>query len=115
MGLKSIGKVDHYDSFRKINVVFKERSFQKMPGISTIEIDGRVHSFVAHDDSHEEKAAIYEELSRMEQELFAAGHEPHVHRVTRTGLDDEGKRADLCSHSEKLAIACLWFLQDDCN
>lgn len=37
-------QLGRYDDYERVFGAFKERSFRKIPGISTIEIDGRVHT-----------------------------------------------------------------------
>ena len=85
--------------------MMKARGMKKIPGQCSIEIDGCIHTFVAHAKSHSRSAEIYGELSKLSAELRSAGHVPRIDLVSSEAVDAEEKADQLCSHSEKLAIA----------
>jgi len=80
----------------------------KIPGISQIEVNEEIASFVAHDPIVETNVDLKKELIRIEQEILSFGHSPDLSLVTHP-LDaiksDEDKRWSLCTHSERIAIA----------
>lgn len=82
----------------------------KIPGISSIEIDGQLHSFVASDTSHPMYPAIRAKLQEVKDKLVADGHVFDTSWCTSQGALTEAEKIDaLCQHSEKLAL-CLGLL-----
>ncbi|KAL4202035.1 hypothetical protein AMTRI_Chr02g261750 [Amborella trichopoda] len=59
----------------------KERGIKKMPGRSWIEVKNKVHSFLAYDDSHPLKDAIYTEIRRLDVEMREVGYVPNMTHV----------------------------------
>ncbi|KAG0602552.1 hypothetical protein M758_10G022300 [Ceratodon purpureus] len=93
-----------WDDSTTIRKVMEDRGLKKDRGESSIEIDGKVHSFVAEERSHPEIDAIHTELETLTQELKEAGYIPDM-RFVLHDVDDTQKEKALCHHSEKLAIA----------
>lgn len=87
-----------------IRKVMDDRGLKKERGESSIEIDGKLHSFVAEEQFHREIDAIHGELEKLSQELKEAGYIPDM-RFVLHDVDDVQKEKTLCHHSEKLAIA----------
>ncbi|KAI3523964.1 hypothetical protein L1887_02513 [Cichorium endivia] len=56
----------------------KNRGIEKNPGVSSIEIDGKVVKFVAGDKSHVKSECIYEMLQNISCELMISGYVPEV-------------------------------------
>ncbi|KAL2507416.1 Pentatricopeptide repeat-containing protein [Forsythia ovata] len=56
----------------------KELGIQKRPGISSIEVDGVVHEFMAGDLSHVDAEHIYETLEQLSLELRISGYAPEL-------------------------------------
>jgi pentatricopeptide repeat protein len=96
----------------RIREMMDQRGIHKIPGLSTVEIDGQRETFVAHEDSLESSsledkdkyAQLYLELAKLECELRQVGYVPDLTSVTR-GANDAEKEHFLCAHSEKLAIS----------
>jgi len=84
--------------------MMQERGIRKEPGRSWIEVDNKVHDFVAADTSHPEAKEIYVVLRRLNEKIKAEGYIPDTRLVLRN-IDEKDKELALCSHSEKLAIA----------
>jgi len=79
----------------------------KIPGISTIEINGECHSLVASDDSHPMYHQIMDKLREVAKKLLDNDYKFDLSWCTSpTALTEEAKIDALCKHSEKLAI-CL--------
>ncbi|CAF2060113.1 unnamed protein product [Brassica oleracea] len=84
------------------------KGIKKVPGCSSVEVDGVIHEFVVGDESEEESESIYAMLGEVMQRLREeAGYVSDTKEVL-LDLDEEGKVKTLSYHSEKLAIAfCL--------
>ncbi|MQL81675.1 hypothetical protein Taro_014144 [Colocasia esculenta] len=81
----------------------KSKNLVKTPGCTMIEVGNAVHLFTSGDRSHEQTAAIYQELERLTGKMVEAGY----CAVTGTALydvEEEEKAHMLKVHSEKLAI-----------
>nr|UPT49103.1 pentatricopeptide repeat protein AaPPR190 [Agave angustifolia] len=91
----------------------KKNKSRKGPGMSYIEINGRVHQFSAGDKSHPRTQEVYAKLDEMVQRLRLAGYAPdaasQVSRVkdcyAENGDEREEREQALLLHSERLTIA----------
>ncbi|KAM6545945.1 hypothetical protein CsatB_026681 [Cannabis sativa] len=63
-----------WDESGMIRKVMRDTGVKKMPGGSSIEINNRVHEFIAGDTSHSEMYKIYEVLYDIFNQLKVAGH-----------------------------------------
>lgn len=88
----------------ELRKVMRDRGISKTPGCSFIELKGRVHEFVAGDNSHPQSEEIYDKLDEMINKLKFDGYSPKTSEVL-IEMEDEKKETALCRHSEKLAIA----------
>ncbi|PKA52128.1 Pentatricopeptide repeat-containing protein [Apostasia shenzhenica] len=86
-----VGNLDYSAGVRKI---MKERGIRKKPGCSWIEVDNRIHSFIAADINHPEITSILKELDKLMEMIGAIGY----------ANEDRGLRSKR-HHSEKLAMA----------
>ncbi|KAK9269288.1 hypothetical protein L1049_001058 [Liquidambar formosana] len=84
--------------------LMKNNKVKKFAAYSWIEIDDKVHKFVAEDRTHPETEKIYEELNRLIRKLQEAGFTPDTNLVLHDVGEDE-KFESICYHSEKLALA----------
>ncbi|ONK79380.1 uncharacterized protein A4U43_C01F5770 [Asparagus officinalis] len=89
----------------RVRTMMAERGVKKVPGCSSIELDGVVHEFIAGDGKNARKKEIYEMLEEMSERLRGAGYEPDTKEVLLDIEDEEVKESSLSHHSEKLAIA----------
>ncbi|XP_051140635.1 pentatricopeptide repeat-containing protein At5g15340, mitochondrial [Andrographis paniculata] len=97
----SSGRSDKADSFRHD---LREKGIRKVPGMSTMFVDGRIHRFSAGERSHPQIIDIYAMLDEMIQKLKSAGYVPDISCQILSGSgDEEAERALMC-HSEKLAL-----------
>ena len=87
-----------------VRSMMEGRGIYKEPGWSWIDIDNKVHRFIAGDKSHPEAKEIYATLNRLNEKIKAEGYVPDTRLVLRN-VDEDVKEGALCSHSEKLAIA----------
>uniref|UniRef100_A0A0E0M2E0 DYW domain-containing protein n=1 Tax=Oryza punctata TaxID=4537 RepID=A0A0E0M2E0_ORYPU len=95
----------NWTGVHKVRKLMLDRGVQKVPGSSSIEIDGVIHEFISGDKSHSSKEDIYEMLSEMCQQLKVAGYVPDTSHVLLDIDDEDVKESSLALHSEKLAIA----------
>eukprot|EP00249_Psilotum_nudum_P005436 c18877_g1_i1 orf=2-511(+) len=95
------GRLDDVALVRK---AMKDRGAKKVAGISCIEVDNRVHEFIAGDISHSQKDEIYTELRRLSRDMEEAGYVPEIKAVLHD-VQEKKKEHVLFYHSEKLAIA----------
>ncbi|EPS65080.1 hypothetical protein M569_09698 [Genlisea aurea] len=101
----SLGKFETADSFRKD---LESRGTRKIPGISTMFVDGEVHQFSAGERSHSRIEDIYGMLERMIPRLKQAGYVPDVDSSSSSSrihdADEDSKECALQTHGEKLAL-----------
>ncbi|OVA15413.1 Pentatricopeptide repeat [Macleaya cordata] len=96
---------DKWDEVHKVRKMMWERGIKKLPGCSSIELDGVVHEFIVGDITHLRKKEIYEMLDEMGEKLKVAGYKPDTEQVLLDIEEEEVKQTSLGHHSEKLAIA----------
>ncbi|XP_027359134.1 pentatricopeptide repeat-containing protein At5g15340, mitochondrial [Abrus precatorius] len=92
--------------------VLKNRGIRKVPGMSTIYVDGQLHQFIAGDKSHPRTAEIYIKLDDMVCKLRLAGYVPNTNCQVLFGCSNrdacieelEEVEQVLFTHSEKLAL-----------
>ena len=78
------------------------RGLVKEPGKSCIEVNGKVHIFIADDSSHPEIQRIHMELDTLLADMKEAGYVPDT-RFALHNIEDL-KEYSLSRHSEKLAM-----------
>eukprot|EP01018_Ginkgo_biloba_P036696 Gb_40437 [translate_table: standard] len=93
-----------WDNVAKVRVMMKDRRLKKAPGCSLIEVNNRVHAFLADDKSHPQSEKIYATLKTLAGQMELLGYVPDTNFVLHE-VEEEVKEHMLCSHSEKLAIA----------
>jgi len=93
-----------FQDVNKIRELMKQRGIKKIPGQTWIEINGKVHSFLVHDKSHESTKEIYEELEKLNKQMKVAGYIPNTNFILHD-VEEEEKEQLLCYHSEKLALS----------
>lgn len=98
-------KHGHHDKAAALRTGMKDGRISKIPGESSIEVDGVMHTFRVGDTSHPEMAAIIRLNDELHLRLRGHGYEPDTVWVDRDGsMSDEGKAQLLCEHSERLAL-----------
>ncbi|KAM5576880.1 pentatricopeptide repeat-containing protein [Rosa sericea] len=96
-----------WDEVAKIRTLMRDRGVKKKPGLSWIEVNKRIHVFVAEDSSHPMIKEIHEYLEEMSMKIKRAGYVPDVRwALVKDDETVEGeKEIMLGHHSEKLAVA----------
>jgi pentatricopeptide repeat protein len=88
----------------ELRILMEKRAIKKIPGISTVEVNGKVYEFISDDNLHPNIKEIHEELQLLTEEMIEAGYDPDTSWVTRDVENEEEKKELLCRHSEKLAM-----------
>ncbi|KAK4286350.1 hypothetical protein QN277_002914 [Acacia crassicarpa] len=98
-------KLGWWDDVARVRTLMKKRGVRKIPGCSSIFVDGKVHEFLigkAIDvESNQNILSIMEE---MVSKLKMEGYEPDLNQVL-LDLEDDEKGNHLALHSEKMAVA----------
>uniref|UniRef100_A0A7N0V8L4 DYW domain-containing protein n=1 Tax=Kalanchoe fedtschenkoi TaxID=63787 RepID=A0A7N0V8L4_KALFE len=93
-----------WDGVARVRAKMKDSGIQKEPGCSSIEVNNRVHEFLAGDRRHPRSKAIYIMLEEISKWVKSSGHRPVIESVLHQ-MDDLEKERSLEVHSEKLALA----------
>ncbi|PNY07046.1 pentatricopeptide repeat-containing protein chloroplastic-like [Trifolium pratense] len=88
----------------KVRALMKDSGVEKEPGCSTIEVNNRIHEFIAGDLKHSKSKDIYLMLEEMNSWLKGNGYTPKTDIVLHD-IGKEQKELSLEVHSEKLALA----------
>ncbi|KAI5419716.1 putative pentatricopeptide repeat-containing protein [Lathyrus oleraceus] len=96
-------KAGRWKEVTDIRLVMKRRKIRKTPGISNVELNNQVHTFLAGDTSHPQSKEIYEELSVLVGKMKELGYVPETDSALHD-VEEEDKEGHLAVHSEKLAI-----------
>ncbi|XP_064954907.1 pentatricopeptide repeat-containing protein At5g48910-like [Musa acuminata AAA Group] len=96
---------NNWNGVYRVRKLMHDRGIKKVPGCSSIELDGLVHEFIAGDAAHARKKEIYKMLDEMAQQLKRAGYEPDTTQVLLDIEEEDVKESSLALHSEKLAVA----------
>lgn len=102
----------NHDQANALRNTLKTNGIRKVPGMSSIHVNGKVHQFSAGDKSHPRSQEIYLMLDDMVQRLRLSGYAPNTTSQVFVGADGaedytgqiEEKELALFSHSEKLAV-----------
>jgi DYW family of nucleic acid deaminases len=98
----AVGRWADRDNVRKM---MESRGVKKIPGHSTIEIGGQVHSLVCDDQKHFLRVKIHEKWEQLCTSIESIGYRIDTSWVLKN-LEETAKAKLLCKHSEKMAI-CL--------
>nr|GEV24765.1 hypothetical protein [Tanacetum cinerariifolium] len=93
-----------WDDVARIRTKFRDEGSKKIPGCTSIEVNGIVHEFLASDKTHPMSDKIYAMLEETNRLLDSYGHVPDTSLVLYN-IDNELKECVVSQHSERLAIA----------
>ncbi|KAK7253152.1 hypothetical protein RIF29_37628 [Crotalaria pallida] len=88
----------------RVRLQMKDKGVHKVPGSSSIEVQGLVHEFTSGDESHAENTQIGLMLEEINYRLSKAGYVPDTTNVL-LDVEEQEKEHLLSRHSEKLAMA----------
>ncbi|CAL9174912.1 unnamed protein product [Musa hybrid cultivar] len=92
-----------WDEFATVRKLMKDRGVRKKPGCSWIELEKKIHVFVADDVTHPRIKDICQFLEEMSKKMKLAGYVPDVRWAPiRDNITGETRAG---YHSEKLAVA----------
>ncbi|KAL1538960.1 putative pentatricopeptide repeat-containing protein, mitochondrial [Salvia divinorum] len=93
-----------WDNVAVVRKRMKRKKVKKEPGLSWVENQGMVHSFVVGDNSHEDIKLIHAMLEWLNLRSKRAGYTPN-HDVILLDVEEDEKSRLLWSHSERIALA----------
>ncbi|KAL9815636.1 Pentatricopeptide repeat-containing protein [Arabidopsis thaliana] len=93
-----------WDKAAETRRLMKEQGVAKVPGCSTISLEGTTHEFLAGDRSHPEIEKIQSKWRIMRRKLEENGYVPELEDILLDLVDDDEREAIVHQHSEKLAI-----------
>ncbi|KAF3960400.1 hypothetical protein CMV_014884 [Castanea mollissima] len=96
-------KAGRWKDVTTIRSMMKGRGLKKIPGISNVELNDRIHTFLAGDQSHPHSEKLYEELDVLVGKMKELGYVPETDSALHD-VEEEDKECHLAVHSEKLAI-----------
>lgn len=88
----------------QMRLKMRDKGVKKVPGYSWLEVQNKIHTFVAGDSCHPEKVRIYAFLEELESRMKQDGYVSSVKLVLHD-VDEEEKEHMLKYHSERLAVA----------
>ncbi|KAL3832993.1 hypothetical protein ACJIZ3_007729 [Penstemon smallii] len=97
-------EVGNWNGVAKIRAMMKRSGVHKEPGCSSVEVNSKVHEFLAGDMKHPKSKEIYEMLEQINGRVKGRGYVSKTEGVLHNIGDDEKERS-LEVHSEKLALA----------
>ncbi|CAI0406249.1 unnamed protein product [Linum tenue] len=97
-------KANNWEGVAKVRTMMRDGGVEKEHGCSSIEVNNRVHEFVAGDSWHPRSKDIHMMLEEMNAWVKAQGYTPRTDTVLHD-LGEEEKEKSLGVHSEKLAMA----------
>lgn len=93
-----------WDKVAKMRRLMKDNQVKKEPGMSWIEVQDKVHTFIVGDRSHSRSREIYAKLDELLDRMHKAGYVPMV-EIDLHDVEQSEKEQLLRYHSEKLAVA----------
>jgi len=102
-----------HDKADQVWSIMHHKGIKKIPGESYIEIDGKVHKFMASDKHHPMISQIHNKLDQLFTEMKQLGFHHDEGCMKHDIETDEAKVNHLCRHSEKLALGLGLILTPD--
>ncbi|KGN61483.1 pentatricopeptide repeat-containing protein At1g04840 [Cucumis sativus] len=96
--------VGRWDDAERVRVSMRDHGAHKDPGWSFIEVDHKLHRFVAGDNTHNRAVEIYSKLDEISASAREKGYTKEIECVLHN-IEEEEKEEALGYHSEKLALA----------
>lgn len=97
-------EAEKWEEVKRLRERIGQGGLRKNPGCSWIEINGKVHIFMAGGNGHPQERRIVAFLRRMRKKMKEEGYYPKLGYALIDG-DEMEKEVALCGHSEKLAMA----------
>jgi pentatricopeptide repeat protein len=98
-------KARRWDDVAKVRLMMKQRGVRKIPGCSSILVNGKVHEFLVRKEMDvRNNSEVLSKIEEMASRLKLEGYEPDLTQVLLE-IEEGGKGSSLCHHSEKMALA----------
>ncbi|KAL8495824.1 hypothetical protein ACS0TY_019800 [Phlomoides rotata] len=94
----------NWDGVARMRAMMKHSGVQKEPGCSSVEVNNKVHEFLAGDMKHPKSREIFGMLEQMNEWVKAQGYASKTETVLHN-IGEVEKERSLEVHSEKLALA----------
>lgn len=94
-----------WEDVEEVRMRMKEKGIKKDPACSWIEVENKVHTFVARDKSHPESNKIYQKIAHITEILEREGGYVAQTKFVLHNVHEEERIKMLYGHSERLAIA----------
>ncbi|KAM6567545.1 hypothetical protein CsatA_026673 [Cannabis sativa] len=96
-------KAERWQEVTRVRSIMKSRGIKKTPGVSNVELNHKIYTFLAGDRSHPKSKELYEELDVLVGKMKELGYVPETDSALHD-VEEEDKECHLAVHSEKLAI-----------
>ncbi|KQK14802.1 putative pentatricopeptide repeat-containing protein At5g40405 [Brachypodium distachyon] len=96
--------VGRWNGVEDVRRTMRSKGIEKIPGCSSVEMDGSIHEFISGDKSHPSYDDIHAKLIEIGGRMQQHGYVTETAEVFYD-IEDEEKEQALGYHSEKLAIA----------
>ncbi|KAF0907396.1 hypothetical protein E2562_015888 [Oryza meyeriana var. granulata] len=96
--------VGRWSGVEDVRSTMRSKGIEKIPGCSSIEINGSIHEFISGDKSHPSYNEIHVKLAEIGSKMQLQGYVTETAEVFYD-VEEEEKEQALGHHSEKLAIA----------
>ncbi|XP_040381678.1 putative pentatricopeptide repeat-containing protein At5g40405 [Oryza brachyantha] len=96
--------VGRWSGVEDVRRTMRSKGIEKIPGCSSIEINGSIHEFMSGDKSHPSYSEIHAKLVEIGSRMQLQGYVTETAEVFHD-VEEEEKEQALGHHSEKLAIA----------
>jgi pentatricopeptide repeat protein len=94
-----------WNDVSRVRKMMKDREIKKQSGCSWIDINKRVHAFIAEDSLHQQMDEIYAILETLVVRMKEVGYVPDTKFALLHDVGEEYKKDVLSHHSEKMALA----------
>ncbi|XP_068339033.1 pentatricopeptide repeat-containing protein At1g08070, chloroplastic-like [Pyrus communis] len=98
-------KVGRWDDVRKVRLMMRQRGVRKIPGSSSILVNGKVHEFLVGKEMDVKcNVEVLSKIGEVVSRLKLEGYKPDLTQVL-LDIEEENKESSLTLHSEKMALA----------
>lgn len=92
-----------WEDTARVRKLMRDKGVKKKPGWSSITVDGKIHEFVAGDETHPQSEEINQRWDKLLEEMRVKGYVPDT-SVILLDIEENEKEKFLYRHSEKLAL-----------
>ncbi|KAM7250864.1 hypothetical protein ACFE04_022747 [Oxalis oulophora] len=96
-------EAERWDDVARVRKLMRDQGVKKKPAWSSITVNGKVHEFVAGDESHPNADEIFQMWDELLVKMKRIGYVPNT-SVILLDIEEKEKEKFLFRHSEKLAL-----------